>query len=72
MGLVKEEEKEGTLLSKVRALLKDCEETNLELFQATGLPPGWIDTVKRGVVKDPSVNRIQKLYEHLTKKNLKV
>jgi hypothetical protein len=72
MGLVREEEKEGSLLAKVRAMLVDCEETNLELFKATGLPPGWLDTVKRGVTKDPSVNRIQKLYEYLSKKNLKV
>ena len=65
-------EEEGTLLKRVRELLQDTSMTNLELYSATGLQPGWIDTVRRGTIKNPSVNRVQKLYEFLADQKLAV
>lgn len=56
----------GTLLQHTQRLLKDSEQTYSKIFVATGLEPNWLSGIASGRIKDPSVNRIQKLYEHLS------
>jgi hypothetical protein len=60
--------KEETLLVKVRELLKD--QDLMLLYAETRISFGWLQRVKNGHIKDPGVNRIQWLYEHLTKTKL--
>lgn len=42
-----------------------------DIAEATGLPEAWLKTLTAGV-KDPSVNRIEKLYTYLSGKSLDV
>lgn len=46
---------------KLKAVAKD-----------TGLELRWLAMFKNGDIKNPSVNRIETLYEYLTKSKLKV
>ena len=43
-----------------------------ELFRDTGIPFHWLKKFIRGEFQNPSVNRVQFLYEHLTKTKLKI
>jgi hypothetical protein len=54
-----------TLLRKSKTPLPD-------LAQQAGLPFYWLKSFKSGTIKDPSVNRVQQLYEYLTGKKLAV
>lgn len=56
---------EGSLLRAVREALQKSGKTNLEIYKDTGLQPTWLDLVRKGKVRNPSVNRIQHLYEYL-------
>ena len=58
-------EGDGTLLDKTRAMLATAEQSYLDIYKATGLSPNWLSFVATGKIKDPSVNKVQKLYEHL-------
>lgn len=61
---------ECTLLAKVREMLR--EQDLMLLYAETRISFGWLQRVKLGRIKDPSVNRIQWLYEYLTKKQIVV
>jgi hypothetical protein len=61
-----------SLLDKTRQLLKESNSSYNTIFLATGLKPHWLTFVATGKLKDPSVNKIQKLYEHLTGQKLAV
>ena len=61
---------EGTLLVHTRRALQTSEQTYLEIYNATGLDPNWLSGLVRGKTKNPSVNKVQTLYEHLTGKKL--
>ena len=65
-------DREGALLGRVRVLLKDAPMTDLEIYRETGLNPGWLDAVRRGVTANPSVNRVEHLYKFLTGSELTV
>lgn len=57
-------------LSLVRALPREISLT--ELARDCGLPLAWLTAFARGEIDDPSVNRIQCLYEHLTDSTLEL
>ena len=61
-----------TLLEKTRELLKTSGCTYLKIYSETGLEPTWISGVCTGRIKDPSVNRVQKLYEYLAGSKLAI
>lgn len=63
---------ECALLRRTRELLEASDKTSLEIYRATGLKPSWIDLVRKGETRNPSVNRICHLYEHLTQTKLTV
>lgn len=65
-------DEQGTLIKKTQALLKESKEQPHVIFAATGLPFFWIKDMKAGKSKDPSVNRVQYLYEYLLEKQLEV
>ena len=60
----------GTLLCRTRELLED--QDLLEVYKATELPFYWLRSFASGKHNSPSVNRVQVLYEHLTKSPLKI
>lgn len=62
----------GSLLSRTRALLRRDSRSLLDLHKESGLPFYWLKKLSAGEIKDPSVNRIQKLYEFLSKRSLSV
>lgn len=61
-----------SLLERTRELLKTSPDSYNAVFLATGLTPHWLSCVATGRLKDPSVNKIQKLYEHLAGQKLAV
>lgn len=61
---------EGTLLVHTRRALQSTTATYLDIYKDTGLDPNWLSLMSRGKLRNPSVNKVQKLYEHLTGKPL--
>lgn len=61
---------EKSLLARTRKLLQETHLSHLDIYKATGLSPFWLSGISTGKVNDPSVNRIQKLYEFLSGTNL--
>ena len=66
------EQGEGTLLQRTRDLITDSDKTHMQICIATGLQVNWISGIATGRIKDPSVNRIQKLYEYLAGSKLAI
>lgn len=64
--------KGGTLLAKTHELLLRDARSLYDLAYETKLPFYWLKAFKAGEIANPSVNRIQKLYEHLTGKRIAV
>jgi len=60
----------GKLYQRTRELLADCNQTDLELFEATGVTPDWLGRFRRGEVLRPPVGYVEALYEHLSGKQL--
>lgn len=57
-------------MEKARELLSEKEADWMEVYRDTGIPFYWLRKFKRGVFKNPSVNRVQFLYEHLSGRKL--
>ena len=55
-----------SLLALTVTLLKSRSQTLEEISRATGLSVFWLAKLQSGAFDDPSVNRIQRLYEHLS------
>lgn len=62
----------GTLHSRTLALLKDDGRSLPLVASQSGLPFYWLKKFSAGEIHDPSVNRIQKLYEFLAKRPLRL
>ena len=61
-----------TLFEKTVQLLKETKKTQKQIAEETGLGYWWITTLSQGKVQDASVNKVQRLYEYLSRKKLKV
>lgn len=59
----------GSLLSRTVNLLQEHKQFDL-LARETKLSIYWLQKLSTGSIKDPSVNKVQKLYEYLTRKPL--
>lgn len=59
-----------TLLQKTVTLLNKSTQPLNDIAEKSGLPYDWLVGIKYERIKEPSVNRIQKLYEYLTGKRL--
>lgn len=62
-------DKPGPLMEATRELLKTKAPKEVDLFDVhrqTGLPFFWLRKFAAGTFKNPSVNRVQFLYENLT------
>lgn len=60
----------GSLMQQTRELLKASELGLLGIYKSSGLPFYWLRKFASGEFRNPSVNRVQFLYEHLTSKPL--
>ena len=63
---------QGSLLIKTKELLDSSGISAQDLYAETGLPFHWIRSMQQGKSPDPSVNRIQYLYEYLTENKLPI
>ena len=58
-----------SFLDNVLVLLENDKRSLIDIHKQTGLPFYWLRKIKTGEIKNPSVNRIVYLYQHLTDKN---
>ena len=65
-------EQQGSLLLQTRALLQTCNMRYLDIYRATGLSPNWLTGIATGKITNPSVNRVQALYEYLKGDKLEI
>ncbi len=65
-------EQQGSLLNKTRTMLIKAKSNNeLEtIAHRTSIPFLWLNKIADGYIDDPSVNRIQKVYEYISDKKL--
>jgi hypothetical protein len=68
----KDQTEVGSLHETTLALLLSSEESAFDLAVATGLTHGWIVAFRASQMRNPSVSKVQKLYEHLTGKPIKL
>lgn len=59
-----------SLQQRTVELLRITNKPYLEIYSSTGLTPSWLTQLSTGKIKDPSVNKIQRLYEHLAETEL--
>jgi hypothetical protein len=57
-----------SLMLSVMGMLREY--NVFEVFEATGIPYFWLNSFANGRIQNPSVNRVQYLYEYLTKTRL--
>lgn len=62
----------GTLLKRTRELLKNDKRGLLDIHKETGIPFYWLKKFSAGGFDNPSVNRVQFLYEVLTRKIIRL
>ena len=62
----------GSLHRKTLDLLKQSEIPLPEIYKKTNLPYYWLKKFSSGEIKNPSVNRVQRLYEFLAGRKLEV
>ncbi len=60
----------GTLMRETLRLLKARRETLVNISTETGIPFYWLRKFLGGEVDNPSVNRVQRLYEYLSGRTL--
>lgn len=63
-------EEESSLLKKTRQMLDEYGGTYFDIYDRTGIQPTYVSAVATGRVKNPSVNKVQRLYEFLSGKQL--
>lgn len=66
------EEKECSLLTRTRDMLATNEASYLKVYMETGLSPNWLSQFANRKIKEPSVNKVQRLYEYLIGRELQV
>jgi len=62
----------GSLHRKTLDLLKQSGIPLPEIYKETNLPYYWLKKFRSGEIKEPSVNRVQRLYEFLAGRELEV
>lgn len=63
-------EQDQNLMERTLQLLEKTDKTLPEIYAETGLSFYWLRKFKSREFKDPSVNRVQQLYEYLTGQQL--
>lgn len=65
-------DREGSLMTATLDLLKKDSRSLLQIYDETGVPFYWLRRFVTGGYKNPSVNRVQYLFEKLSGKKLNV
>lgn len=60
----------GSLLTATIEAVRSSNKTPVQLCRETGLHPSWILGLLNGRFRNPSVNRVQYLYEYVTGRQL--
>jgi hypothetical protein len=60
----------NSLMQETIRLINSDPRSPLEIYRDTGIPFYWIKNFAKGLYTNPSVNRVQFLYEILTGKKL--
>ena len=63
-------EEKGTLMTKTIELLKADKRSLFEISQKSAIKFYWLKKFSQGEFTNPSVNRVQALYEFLTEQQL--
>ena len=63
---------QGSLHRRTRDLLKESPKTLPVIYKETNLSFYWLKKFSANEIKDPSVNRVQRLYEYLMGEELGV
>ena len=66
----KSETEVGSLHLLTLDLLKSSEQTTYDVAKETGLTYSWICAFAADKMRNPSVSKVQRLYEYLTGRNL--
>lgn len=61
-----------SLMKETLDLLQNRNESLPSISKNTGIPFFWLRKFKYGEIDDPSVNRVQKLWEYLSERKLRV
>lgn len=69
---MKHQSPRGTLHQRTIDLIKESDLTFIQIYEATGISFYWIRKFANGMVPNPSVNRVQELYEFLKGEELKL
>lgn len=56
----------ASLMEITRQMLKDSKKSLPEIYKESGIPFYWLRKFASGEIKNPSVNRVQRLYEYLS------
>ena len=59
-----------SLYHKTLFLLRKDKRSTKEIANSSGLPQFWLRNFRQGMIINPSVNKVQFLYEYLTGKEL--
>lgn len=62
----------GSLYNRTLELLRTSQFTLPEIFRRSGISFYWLKRFKEGRIVDPSVNKVQALYEFLSGRKLEV
>lgn len=62
----------GSLHQRTLELLRQSGKSLPILYKETGIPFFWLRKFSSGVIKNPSVNRVQALYEYLSSTKLPI
>ena len=61
---------EGALMTRTKELVNESGLTLPEIYTVTGISFYWLKKFMSGEISNPSVNRVQFLYEFLTNKKI--
>lgn len=61
---------EGKLMRTVQRLIREDPRSLPEIYRDTRVPLSWLNGFVAGAYRNPSVNRLEYLYEQLTGKEL--
>lgn len=65
-------EQKGSLQERTLELLKESGKPAQDIYAETGLPFYWVRKFLANEIDNPSVNRVQFLYEHLSGSEIKL
>ena len=65
-------DKPGQLMITTQVLLKGSQKTLPEIYKDTGIPFYWLRKFRTGEMRNPSVNRVQYLYEYLKGESIRL